>query len=100
MLTETLIALFERDLNRVVNEIKSYADELNIWRVEQGIANSAGNLALHLIGNLNTYIGKEIGKTDFIRNRELEFSAKVFRGQVWLSSWKKPSVWLKVLLDC
>jgi uncharacterized damage-inducible protein DinB len=25
---------------------------------------------------LNTYIGKEIGKTDYIRNRELEFSLK------------------------
>jgi hypothetical protein len=31
---------------------------------------------LHLIGNLNTYIGREIGKTGYIRNRELEFSLK------------------------
>lgn len=31
---------------------------------------------MHLVGNLNTYIGKEIGKTDYIRNREMEFSLK------------------------
>ncbi len=38
--------------------------------------NSAGNLTLHLIGNLNTYIGKEIGKTNYVRNRDLEFLEK------------------------
>ncbi|MFN0257476.1 DinB family protein [Pedobacter ureilyticus] len=76
MLTETLIALFERDLNRVVKELQLYKNETDIWRVEKDIANSAGNLVLHLIGNLNTYIGNEIGKTGYVRNRELEFSLK------------------------
>ncbi|MFN0293380.1 DUF1572 family protein [Pedobacter helvus] len=76
MLTETLKAIFERDLNRVITELKHYNSEGNIWRIAPGIANSAGNLVLHLIGNLNAYIGKEIGKTDFVRNRELEFSQK------------------------
>ena len=42
----------------------------------KNISNSAGNLCLHLIGNLNTYIGAQIGKTNYIRNRELEFSQK------------------------
>lgn len=42
----------------------------------KNISNSAGNLALHIVGNLNTYIGKEIGKTNYVRNRELEFSSK------------------------
>ena len=31
---------------------------------------------MHLVGNLNTYIGREIGKTNYVRNRELEFSQK------------------------
>jgi uncharacterized damage-inducible protein DinB len=31
---------------------------------------------LHLIGNLNTYIGAEIGKSGYIRNRAAEFSQK------------------------
>ena len=76
MLTTTLVSLFERDLNRVIEELNQYQTEPNIWRIENNISNSAGNLALHLIGNLNTYIGKEIGKTNYIRNRELEFSQK------------------------
>lgn len=72
----TLKTLFERDLNKLKVEIESYLDERNIWRTEKGIANSAGNLCLHLIGNLNTYIGAEIGKSGYIRNRQLEFSMK------------------------
>lgn len=76
MNTDTLISLFERDLNKLITEIELYKNEENIWRVEKNISNSAGNLALHLIGNLNTFIGKEIGKTNYVRNRELEFAQK------------------------
>jgi uncharacterized damage-inducible protein DinB len=76
MVIKTLQSLFARDLNRLKKEIELYQDESNIWKVEKNIANSAGNLCLHLIGNLNTYIGKEIGKTDYVRNREQEFLLK------------------------
>lgn len=76
MLSHTLTALFERDLKRVINELELYPSEADLWRVEKGIANSTGNLVLHVIGNLNTYIGKEMGKTGYVRNRELEFSLK------------------------
>ena len=57
-------------------EIELYKDEKNIWIIDKDIANSGGNLCLHLLGNLNTYIGREIGKTNYIRNRDLEFSQK------------------------
>jgi len=57
-------------------EITSYKEESKIWIVDSDISNSAGNLCLHLIGNLNTYIGAEIGKNGYIRQRELEFSSK------------------------
>lgn len=76
MLLQTLKSLFRRDLERLRQEIGSYKDEAKIWYVEKSIANSAGNLCLHLIGNLNTYIGAEFGKTGYIRHRELEFSLK------------------------
>jgi hypothetical protein len=76
MLLETLKDLFTWDLNRLKSEIENYTREENIWRVDKHIANSAGNLCLHLIGNLNTYIGKELGGTNYIRNRDLEFSLK------------------------
>ena len=76
MLIESLQTLFNRDLNKLKTEILLYQDEKNIWHIEKSIANSAGNLCLHLIGNLNTYLGAVIGKTNYIRNRELEFSQK------------------------
>jgi len=76
MLTETLKKLFNRDLTRLRSEIDAYQNETNLWRIDRDIANSAGNLCLHLIGNLNTYIGATLGGTNYIRNRELEFSLK------------------------
>ena len=74
MLIQTLISLFTRDLNRLKQEITAYQNEQLIWVVDKNISNSAGNLCLHLIGNLNTYIGAEFGKTGYVRNRPLEFS--------------------------
>jgi uncharacterized damage-inducible protein DinB len=76
MAIETLKILFTRDLKRVIKEIEEYNNEANIWKIKGKINNSAGNLCLHLVGNLNAYIGKELGKTDYIRNRALEFSTK------------------------
>ena len=76
MLTQTLKTLFCRDLERLRQEIDLYKDESDLWHIENDIANSAGNLCLHLIGNLNTYIGAELGKTGYVRHRELEFSLK------------------------
>ncbi|MHC0440943.1 DinB family protein [Flavobacterium sp. 3-210] len=76
MLIETLKSLFERDLKKLKVEIESYKNESRIWEIDKNISNSAGNLCLHLIGNINTYIGAEIGKTGYVRNRPLEFSLK------------------------
>ena len=76
MITKTLSILFKRDLLRLREEISSYQTDANIWKVSEAISNSGGNLCLHLVGNLNTYIGKELGKTNYLRNRELEFSLK------------------------
>lgn len=71
-----LIDFFENELNNLITEIGLYKNEENIWQIEKNISNSAGNLTLHLIGNLHTFIGKEIGKTNYVRNRELEFTQK------------------------
>jgi uncharacterized damage-inducible protein DinB len=76
MLIDTLRQLFQRDLNRVKQELTLYNNEEAIWHIEKGIANSAGNLCLHVIGNLNTYIGAELGGFAYVRQRELEFSLK------------------------
>ncbi|TMI93102.1 MAG: DUF1572 domain-containing protein [Bacteroidetes bacterium] len=76
MIIETLQKIFKRDLEKLKQEITSYRDESNLWKVDKSIANSSGNLCLHLVGNLNAYIGAEIGKTGYVRNRDLEFSLK------------------------
>jgi hypothetical protein len=76
MLKETLIEIFERDLLQMKKEIESYSDENKLWIVKDGISNSAGNLCLHLTGNLNHFIGATLGNTGYIRNRDNEFSLK------------------------
>lgn len=75
MLINSLQQIFTRDLTKLKEEMLSYNDEASIWKTETGISNCAGNLCLHLLGNLNTYIGAVIGETGYIRNRPEEFSA-------------------------
>jgi uncharacterized damage-inducible protein DinB len=76
MITDTLIELFERDLQKLKTEIELYKAEENLWLVKEGISNSAGNLCLHLIGNLSHFIGATLGNTGYVRHREDEFSLK------------------------
>ena len=76
MIIDTLIKLFNRDLNTLKKEIESYKEEENLWIVTEDISNSAGNLCLHLVGNLNHFIGATIGDSGYVRQRELEFSLK------------------------
>ncbi len=68
--------LFERDINKLIAEIEGYKDEYALWKTAGNITNSAGNLVLHLIGNLNHFIGATLGHTSYIREREKEFSEK------------------------
>jgi hypothetical protein len=60
MLVQVLSAIFERDLNKVKLEIEQYPDENKIWIIDKGILNSAGNLCLHLIGNLTPILVKSL----------------------------------------
>lgn len=76
MLKDTLIKLFKRDLNKLIEEIDLYKNDTNLWEIDGLVSNSAGNLCLHLIGNLNHFIGAILGDTGYIRQRELEFSLK------------------------
>ena len=73
---ESLIEIFERDLNRLITEINLYRDEDNLWMIKEGISNSAGNLTLHLLGNLNHFIGATLGHSGYVRYRDDEFALK------------------------
>lgn len=73
---EYLSQFYKRDLQSLKNELLAYTNEADLWLVDKHINNSAGNLTLHLIGNLNHFIGAVLGETGFVRDRESEFSQK------------------------
>ena len=73
---EILKKLIVRDLEKLKTEIEAYKSESTIWLVPEGISNSAGNLCLHLVGNLTHFIGAVLGNTGYVRQRDLEFSLK------------------------
>ena len=76
MLKNILLELFARDLGNLENEISLYPTDESLWIVAGGISNSGGNLALHLCGNLNHFIGAQLGHTGYVRERDKEFSQK------------------------
>lgn len=75
MLVDVLTQIYERDLDKLKAEIAAYTDEADIWKTAEGITNPAGNLALHLAGNLNHFIGAILGGSSYVRDRDLEFSS-------------------------
>ena len=76
MLKDSLLEIFERDINKLKNELALYKNEEDLWILKNQISNSAGTLFLHLIGNLNHFIGATLGNSGYVRNRDLEFSDK------------------------
>ena len=73
---DALIEIFSRDILKLKDEINNYKDEKKMWVTATGISNSAGNLSLHLVGNLNHFIGAVLGKNGYRRERDKEFSLK------------------------
>lgn len=73
---QTLISIYQRDLAKLKEEILAYNNEQDLWKKVEGTHNPGGNLALHLIGNLNHFIGTALGNTDYVRDREAEFASK------------------------
>jgi len=73
---EILNEIFQRELQKLNLEIESFKEEGLLLKVSGELKNSAGNLCLHLCGNLQHFIGAELGKTGYVRNRDSEFSLK------------------------
>lgn len=76
MLREILTELYERDLNKLKEEIGLYANEADLWKVGGDITNPAGNLCLHLTGNLNHFFGAVLSENGYVRDRDAEFANK------------------------
>lgn len=75
-LRQSLSEIFKRELGVTIKEIESYQDEDNIWKIQDGIINSGGNLAIHIAGALQHFVGNVLGNTGYQRERDKEFSVK------------------------
>lgn len=53
--------LFRRDLARLQQEVNAFNDDQGLWLRLPGVENTAGNLVLHLEGNLREFIGRQLG---------------------------------------
>jgi hypothetical protein len=71
-----LAALYRRDLEKVIQQLQTFPDGPVLWQLAPGVTNSAGNLVLHLEGNLREFIGRQLGSVAYQRRREQEFAAK------------------------
>jgi membrane-associated phospholipid phosphatase/uncharacterized damage-inducible protein DinB len=68
--------LLVRELSGFAREIELFPDEASVWKVPPGVSNSAGNLALHVCGNLKHFVGAVLGGTGYVRRREQEFAER------------------------
>jgi uncharacterized damage-inducible protein DinB len=65
-----------REVEGFEREVSLYPDDESLWKTLPGVTNSAGNLAMHLAGNLQYYVGTVLGGTGYVRNRDLEFARR------------------------
>lgn len=72
-LTQALQVLLIRELTAFQREIQMFPDDELLWKTMPGVTNSVGNLALHVCGNLQHFVGRVLGNTNFVRNRNMEF---------------------------
>jgi uncharacterized damage-inducible protein DinB len=75
-LTAEIEKLLSRELEGLAREIELFPDDESPWRTLPGVTNSAGNLALHLCGNLRHYVGAVLGGTGYVRQRDAEFATR------------------------
>jgi hypothetical protein len=57
-----------------VRELAAPLTNAQFWQKPFPFGNSFGHLVLHLTGNLNYYIGAQIAKTGYVRDRPREFN--------------------------
>ena len=81
-LGRNLAILLERELATFERELDLFPDDESLWKTVPGMPNTPGNLALHVAGNLQHYVGAVLGGTGYVRNRPLEFSRRGTRAEV------------------
>jgi uncharacterized damage-inducible protein DinB len=64
-------------LEKLRDEVRGLAEPLSeeaFWTKPLDPGNSVGHLVLHLTGNLNHFVGGQLGGTGYVREREREFT--------------------------
>ncbi len=75
-LLEDIRTLLVRELNGIQQELSLFPDDDTVWATKEGVANSAGNLALHVAGNIQHFIGDRLGGRPYARDRVAEFQRR------------------------
>ena len=75
-LAHDITTLLVRELEGFKREVDLFPDDETLWQTVPGVTNPAGNLAMHVAGGLQYLVGSVLGKTGYVRNRELEFNRR------------------------
>ncbi|HEV2947861.1 MAG TPA: DinB family protein [Gemmataceae bacterium] len=62
------------ELRDGVREVAGPLSEKELWMKPVDPGNSVGHLILHLTGNLNHFVGAQLGASGYVRDREREFT--------------------------
>jgi len=73
---QDIARILVRELEGFARELQMFPDDASVWTTVPGVTNSAGNLALHVAGNLQYHIGTIFGGTGYVRDRDAEFSRR------------------------
>ena len=76
-LSEVIVKDFADYYVMVRDQVHHWVDPLTqeqIWTQPFAHGNTVGHLLLHMTGNLNYYIGARVAGTDYVRDRDREFT--------------------------
>jgi uncharacterized damage-inducible protein DinB len=76
-LADVVAVAFAQEYRTRAADLHKWVDPLTeeqFWRNPFQFGNSVGHLVLHLTGNLSYYIGAQVAKTSYMRDRDLEFT--------------------------
>ena len=69
IIVETLNKIIRSRFTTLGRRNKFISNEESLWKVSGEIKNPAGNLCLHLCGNLQHYIGAILGHTSYVQKQ-------------------------------
>jgi uncharacterized damage-inducible protein DinB len=76
MMIPIVQAVLLRELAAVQRSVEAYPDDASLWTLPTGLPNAGGTLVLHLMGNLQHYVGAVLGESGYQRDRPAEFARR------------------------